>query len=311
MQKWMTVTMIALALGCARTTVKAQLETPAPAAPPAAAEAAEHAAHDAARARIEAQLAQEKALVGARAARAYGGKVKKEKASWLGVVTSPVSGALRKQVKLSHKGIGLVVDRVEPKSPAADAGLQQYDIIEKLDDQWLVNSQQFGVLIRMHNPGDEVSLTVIREAQPVNIRAKLAEKEMAVMDDAEGGVGWLGTVPGDVPDVFAISPQGLASFELPRMEMDTLLELDNLGDNATITINDGEQTLKISRKDGVKTLEATDKDGNEIFNGPIDTAEQREAIPEEVREKLEKFHDLPRRIKLRALGSTTAPVAEK
>lgn len=306
MQKWMTMTVIALSLGCTHTTAKAQ-EAPAPPQAPMAAQAAE----DAARARLEAELAREHAIAGARAGRVFSGKVKKEKASWLGVATSPVSGALRKQVKLTHKGIGLVVERVEPKSPAADAGLQQYDIIEKLDDQWLVNSQQFGVLIRMHTPGDEIALTVVREGQPVTLRAKLAEKEMAVMDDAEGGVGWLGTVPGDAPDVFAISPQGMASFELPRFEVDTLMQLDNLGDNASITINDGQTTLKITRKDGVKMLEATDKDGNELFNGPIDTDEQREALPDDVREKLEKFHDLPRRIKLRSLLPTTAPAGEK
>ena len=57
---------------------------------------------------------------------------------------------------------GLVIKSTEKDGPAEQAGLQENDLITKLDDQWLVNSQQFGVLVRMHKPGDEVTLTGLR-----------------------------------------------------------------------------------------------------------------------------------------------------
>jgi C-terminal processing protease CtpA/Prc len=196
MPKWLTPLILTLAIGCARTNAKAQ-PADAPPAQPAqptqpqaeAAQSSEEATLQT-RERVRAQADAERAAAAmaraqaqeARAARvAVRSQVKKEKAAWLGVSTDRVPGALRQQLKLKHKGIGLIVEHVEPKSPAADAGLQQYDIIEKLDDQWLVNSEQFGVLIRMHAAGDQISLTIIREGQPQTVTAKLGEKEMPVV----------------------------------------------------------------------------------------------------------------------------------
>jgi len=329
MQKWIIPMMVTLALGCGHTTAQARQEqptppaqpTPAPAPAPVAAAAQERDA-----ARAQGQLARERAAeIRARAAaegdaaraqgRAYavGRNLKKEKVAWMGLVTSPVSGALRKQVKLTHRGIGLVIDRVEPKSPADEAGLQQYDIIEKLDDQWLVNSQQFGVLVRMHKAGDEVSLSLVREGQPQQVRAKLIEKEMVVSD--EDGNGLFGmSVPGAAPEVFSWTPSGSAAFNLsiPKLDaLESLSQLDVLGDNANVTISDDENTLKIKKKDGKKTLVATDKDGKELFNGPIDTDEQRAEVPDEIRAKLRKFNTLPGAIQIRRLGKVATQPSDK
>src|SRR5262245_19618935 len=75
-------------------------------------------------------------------------EVKKEKAAFLGVVAVPVAPATREQIKLP-KGIGLSVESVEKDSPAAQAGIMQYDVLQKLDDQWLVNGHQLAVVVRM------------------------------------------------------------------------------------------------------------------------------------------------------------------
>ena len=47
---------------------------------------------------------------------------------WIGVECYPVRGALRAQLALPE-GQGLLVERVMPDSPAAKAGLQQYDVL--------------------------------------------------------------------------------------------------------------------------------------------------------------------------------------
>jgi hypothetical protein len=325
MQKWIIPMMVTLALGCGHTTAQARQEqptppaqpTPAPAPAPVAAQERDAARAQGQRARELAAEARARAAAEGDTVRAYARSgmrnMKKEKVAWMGVVTSQVSGALRKQVKLTHRGIGLVIDRVEPKSPADEAGLQQYDIVEKLDDQWLVNSQQFGVLVRMHKAGDEVSLSLVREGQPQQVRAKLVEKEMVVSD--EDGNGLFGmSVPGAAPDVFTWTPSGNAAFNLsiPKLEaLDSLSQLDVLGDNANVTISDDEHTLKIAKKDGKKTLVATDKDGKELFNGPIDTDEQRAEVPDEIRAKLRKFNTLPGVFKVRALGKIATQPSDK
>lgn len=110
------------------------------------------------------------------------GDVKTEKAAFLGVSGSPLTPALREQLKLPT-GVGMVIDFVESNSPAESAGLKQYDILHKLDNQLLINAHQLAVLVRLHKPGEEVSLTVIHQGQPKEIKATLIEKEVTVLDD--------------------------------------------------------------------------------------------------------------------------------
>src|SRR5688572_20447946 len=92
-------------------------------------------------------------------------KQKTEKGSYIGVATSPIPAVLREQLKLPS-GSGLVVDRVEPDSPAEAAGIKAYDVLQKLDEQVLINPHQFGVLVRSLKPEVEAKLSIIREAKP-------------------------------------------------------------------------------------------------------------------------------------------------
>jgi hypothetical protein len=200
---------------------------------------------------------------------------KKEKAAFLGVVASAADPALRSQLKL-QRGIGLVVQSVTDDSPAAAAGIQEHDILMKLDDQWLVNSSQLGVIVRMHKAGDEVNVTLVREGQQQVVKAKLAEKEMVVPESSENfnAMGqWQGLPVPPVPPM----PQ------LDRFMLDA--------DDANVIIQDGGQTLKISVKNDERHLVATDDNGQVLFDGPIETDEQRKAVPAEIAEKLEKYKE--------------------
>jgi hypothetical protein len=107
-----------------------------------------------------------------------------EKAAFLGVATSPVSGALRDQLKL-QRGMGLIVNYVAVDSPAFQAGMQPHDVLEKLEDQWLVNAPQFAALVRAKKPGDSVVLTVIRGGERLKVTVVLAEKELPVLDEPD------------------------------------------------------------------------------------------------------------------------------
>jgi hypothetical protein len=53
---------------------------------------------------------------------------------WLGLACSPAPPALRAQLKLGE-GEGLVVDQVAPDSPAAKAGIEQYDVLVRAGDK--------------------------------------------------------------------------------------------------------------------------------------------------------------------------------
>jgi hypothetical protein len=220
---------------------------------------------------------------------------KKEKAAFLGVVAVPVTPAMREQLKLA-KGVGLTVEAVEDESPAAQAGIQQYDILQKINDQWLVNGHQLAVLVRMHKPGDEVTLSVIRQGQPMNITAKLIEKELAVLDGTN-----LLSMPG--VNVFGgeqfIAPEGSMILRGPmHLELDDVIKRAKT-DSMTMSMSDDEHTLTMTVREGRKHLTATDRDGNVIFNGPIDTDEQRAALPEALKKKIEKLETKPGTIRMR------------
>jgi hypothetical protein len=101
----------------------------------------------------------------------------KVKASYMGVGVDVPNETVRAQLKLPE-GSGLVVNYVDADGPAKDL-IRQHDVLQKLDDQLLINGAQLVTLVRMHKPGDTIQMTVIREAKPVTVPLKLAEKEVA------------------------------------------------------------------------------------------------------------------------------------
>ena len=59
-----------------------------------------------------------------------------------------------------------------------------------------------------------------------------------------------------------------------------------------VSIIDDELTVSLSERNGSKHCKALGKDGEVPFDGPIDTDEQRGALPEQVRSILEDMQAL-------------------
>jgi hypothetical protein len=117
-----------------------------------------------------------------------GAEIVLEKAAYLGVATSPAAPVLQKHLKLPE-GVGLVVDFVEPGSPAAAAGLQPYDVLVRLERQILVNPQQLAVLVRTFEPGANVTFHAVREGEPVEVALQLVEREVKPITRVQFGDG--------------------------------------------------------------------------------------------------------------------------
>jgi hypothetical protein len=226
---------------------------------------------------------------------------KMENAAFLGAGVAPAGAAVRAQLKLD-KGIGLQVDSVVPGSPAEVAGIKPNDILEKLNEQFLVNVNQLVVLVRSFKGGDEVKITLLREGQRQVLPVKLVEKEVPSLDENNpwGGLpGGLEALPPLPP-----MPQGFAGGDIlmdPRAELAIIR--GNQG-NFIVTGGRGERTeqqvfndnnvsVTITRgKDGKRMLNAVDvKTGKEIFKGNIDTDEQRQALPPGVSDVLKRIDE--------------------
>lgn len=76
----------------------------------------------------------------------------------------------------SYSGEGVRIGSVSPGSSAEKAGAMAGDIILKIDDQTVRSLGEYAKALARYSPGDEVTLTVLREGKEINLRLRLEEK---------------------------------------------------------------------------------------------------------------------------------------
>lgn len=249
----------------------------------------------------------------------------KETVTFLGVETAPISPTLTAQLGLAE-GTGLVVAHVVPGSPAAGV-LKEHDVLLKLDDQVLIEQRQLAVLVRNHREGDEVTLTYLRGGKQATAKVKLDKHEVPKMAmqfnqagpgiDFGGGSFGRGFVGGEF-DLLTPNPNGPQNSEmferlLPMMEGVKAPGVRRLqmgrpvgpgpgpGErNISVTVNtanshlvldDDQGSIELTIKEGHKDLIAKNAKGEQVFAGPVNTTEERRALPAEVRKRLEGLED--------------------
>ena len=128
--------------------------------------------------------------------------------AYAGINVATYNGYLRDQEPnpAVPDGIGLYVGFLDPEGPAAGK-LQEKDVLTRLDDQVLVNAEQFRALLQTRKPGDTVKVVRVRgddvdtvelaltgrPAQPARPSALRARSGAVAIDPsgnpAVGGVG--------------------------------------------------------------------------------------------------------------------------
>jgi len=255
--------------------------------------------------------------------------------TYLGVDTSQVPTVVSDQLGLA-KGFGLVVDYVEPNSPAATAGVQQNDILKMLNDQILIEPSQLRKLLQTFPEGAEVTLTVLRKGQEQKLTAKLARKEVQQRRSAFPGGNhdghWDFDDTGDLGEQMQEQMQNLKeqlkeqlgdqrgiirgavmqAHEAARRarddarhaadELRIFFEDDgaakaskiDLG-KAQIVFSDEKGELKLANIDGRKLLTVKDPQGKLLFSGPVETKEDLDKMPADVRQRYDRLqqNDLP------------------
>src|SRR6476619_376377 len=255
----------------------------------------------------------------------------KVQVTYLGVATSQVPTVVSDQLGLA-KGFGLVVDYVEPNSPAATAGVQQNDILKMLNDQILIEPTQLRKLLQTFPEGTEVTLTVLRKGQEQKLTAKLARKEVPQRRSAfpGGNHDWnwdfdaAGDLDGQMRDLKEQLKEQLGdqrgiirdavtqAHEAARRARDDarraadqlriFFEDDggvkaskiDLG-KAQIVFSDDKGEIKLANVGGKKLLTVKDPQGKLLFSGPVETKEDLDKMPADVRERYNRLeqNDLP------------------
>jgi putative serine protease PepD len=75
----------------------------------------------------------------------------------------------------AENGEGAVVGQVDEGQPAADAGLEQGDVITKVDDTEITSGSDLTSAIRSHQPGDKVTITYTRDGDEKTAEVTLGE----------------------------------------------------------------------------------------------------------------------------------------
>jgi hypothetical protein len=207
-----------------------------------------------------------------------------EKAAYLGLSTSPPPPALRHQLKLPE-GTALVVDFVQPKSPAQQAGMKQYDLLVKLNDQLLINSEQLAVLVRTFKPGEEIHLDLLREGERRSVGVKLVERELPPLGDVEMQYQVLPRTDEQIAPVPDSRPNRRGGGGGARSGNPFVTPPQR-----TLTWLDGNRQITVALDGDNKTLTVSDaKTGKVLYKGSLDDLDQQKDLPPEAQDALARL----------------------
>jgi hypothetical protein len=203
---------------------------------------------------------------------------KTEKVTYLGVTAKSVDATLRAQLNLADD-TGLTVTTVDHKGPAG-ADVHVNDVLQKLDDQILIDPHQLVTLIHLHKPGDTVTLTLIREAKPIQISIKLGEKQRTVPPAND---------PDRTADLNNVNPSDtVPDDQHPAFDPHVPL---GPGNQVAMTFSDGTYSANVKADtQGRRHIIVKDLTGQVIAQGPVDTEEEWQKLSPDVRQHLEIMH---------------------
>jgi hypothetical protein len=197
------------------------------------------------------------------------------KVTFLGLATTQVSPELSDQLKLPA-GFGLIVQTVTAGMAADTAGIKKYDILTKLDDQQLIAPVQLETLIRSHQPGDEVKITLIHEGATSVVTAKLTSSVGAKR-------------------LAAAKPVQVRLMYAPGNNQPAVVT------GSVVTLNDGRHTLTL---DGNQHLHVEDAgNGSVLFDGPVATDQDQAAVPKDLNPTLKKLFGEQKALNIQTAGT--------
>jgi membrane-associated protease RseP (regulator of RpoE activity) len=213
-----------------------------------------------------------------------------EKLAYLGVVVDTIDRSLGDHLDLP-RGVGLIIESVLPESAAEQAGLQKNDVLHKLDDQLLVNSEQLSTLVRINKPGETVAVSFIRKGKSETISVVLGERvvkertinSMVFSDPATPRI--------ETPPL----PSGVRD-ELRWLEQrePRVIRIRPGNDRSTVRTTDDRFVVTVERVNGLITAKVEDRAGKVLFEGPLNTDEEKARLPADLKQSVDSaLADLP------------------
>ena len=243
--------------------------------------------------------------------------------TYLGIHTDKLAPSTTHQLDLPQ-GIYLEVIHVGEGSPAQKAGLQAFDILRKFDDQILINQDQLKQLVRMKKPGDSVTLDLLRKGESLTIPVRLEKtlekpKERFSRKDPFQSPQFPDNFFMDsdifgnerirdlferefrnrprsaMPDFFNRRPKGASPSDPnngPVHQPDADVQSFSFSSSQNQVVKtDDDGTLHYTEKDGEKFLRATNPQGELVFEGPVNTEDERKSLPKGLLKRLKALEN--------------------
>ncbi|MFH0990823.1 MAG: PDZ domain-containing protein [bacterium] len=111
---------------------------------------------------------------------------KKAGSGWLGVSIQDITKQLKKSMKLDSEN-GALVAEVEKKSPAAEAGIKEEDVIVEFNGEKIEDSNDLQEKVGKTAPGTKTNVVVLRDGQKKTLPVSVGKKPKSAAVVLQGG----------------------------------------------------------------------------------------------------------------------------
>ncbi|HNQ87448.1 MAG TPA: PDZ domain-containing protein [Verrucomicrobiota bacterium] len=235
--------------------------------------------------------------------------------AFLGVELAPVEAALTAQLGLEREA-GALIETVAEESPAAKAGLQRHDVVVGIDGQRVKSPADLSERIRGHQKGDQVVLEILRGGKAQKTEVVLSEKaatdplklrslfkdyrvlpEIKIVKPAPGVGGVIVDLRSDREgDALGREHRVIIREEGPKKGGAVRIEaapdqprVRSTERRVIVIKTDEGTTTTVTEKDGQRSVVVKDAKDKVVFEGPANSDEERQKLPRDAREAIERL----------------------
>lgn len=237
-----------------------------------------------------------------------------ENIPFVGLATASVPEMVAEHLGI-ESGTGVMIRTVCPDSPAQKAGLSENDIILSLDGTAVGNPDDFSAAIRSRKVGERLRVDLIHRGKPAKVEVTLTERPEELTAQFDSGAAPLNSIPRDHADrLRGLIEQNLLqpfdgahpgafpdqqfenTFRMMRERMNRAFEEETQSgaagfqQNSTIRLMDNDGSVEIKSSLGATDVTVRGTNNEVVWAGPWNTAEEKEAAPKEIRDRIDRVN---------------------
>jgi len=235
-----------------------------------------------------------------------------QKVTFLGVEAKKLDDSLMAQMGLENNA-GVLVGHVVEKSPAEKAGIKEHDVIMRFNGKIVKGSSDFVEKIQKCLPNETVEMEIIRGGKTMTIKATLSEttppafdnlKQMPKLDRIIPHIEFRTDPANKGQTVMIMQNSANDDGDADKPDKNTATKSDKhtmvtshvtiSSDSATtqnkvLNIKTQEGEIRLKEEDGKRHVTAIDPKGVVLFDGPINTEEERSKLPPDIKKRIESI----------------------